>query len=83
MRYYQVRYGGCNHNGVLSETQLRTGAKGQELDPDTTMMIKVDLFTCNACLNMEPGYSSDSVLHPIISARMLSPLELYQSGFAV
>jgi hypothetical protein len=76
MRYYQVRYVGWNHSGILSEKQLSTDAKGERLNPDT--MTKENLYTCNACLNGEPGYCSESVLHPIDAARKLSPLEVFQ-----
>ncbi len=82
--YHQVRYGGCNHTGILSETQLRTGAKGQQLNPET--LAKEDLHMCNACLNGEPGCNTingeddRTVLRPIVSARKLSPLEVFQIG---
>jgi hypothetical protein len=77
--YYQVRYGGCNHSGIMSESQLHTSAKGQQINPE--IMTSENIFTCNACLNAEPGYCSDTVLHPIISARKLTPLEIFQLGF--
>jgi hypothetical protein len=77
MRYYQVRFSGCNHSSILSERQLKnTEVKGQQLNLDT--MAPENLYTSNACLNGEPGYCSESVLHPIDAARKLSPLEVFQ-----
>ena len=75
MRYYQVRYGGYNHSDILSEKQLSTDAKGERLNPDT--MTRENLYACNACLNGEPGYCSESVLHPIDAASKLSPVEVF------
>ena len=76
MRYYQVRYGGCNHSGILSETQLRTDAMGEQLNPVT--MTKENTYQCQACLNDEPGACGETVLHGIESAKKLTLLEVRQ-----
>jgi hypothetical protein len=77
--YYYVRYAGCDHTALMPEKEFLTGAKGQQLNPET--MTKEDLHMCNACLNAERGYCSESVLHPIAAARKLSPLEVFDAGF--
>jgi hypothetical protein len=85
MHFYRVRFSRCNHNSILSETQLKTGAKSQQLNPDT--MNKEDFYLCPACMNGEPGCNSIngkeddlSALRPIANATKLSPLEIFQSG---
>ena len=83
IRYFQVRFGGCNHSSFLTEAQLRSSAKGERLNPEKG--VKEDLYMCPACMNGEPGCSSingqddgRSVLRSVASVRRLSPLEVFQ-----
>ena len=77
MEYYRVRYG-CGHHSVLSKNDLQKNVKAHQFNGET--MTPENLYTCNACLNGEPGFCDKTTLHPITSAKKLSPLEIFQLG---
>jgi hypothetical protein len=51
--HYNIRLEGCNHEQIMTDTQLVTERKGQRIHRNTG--IKEDLYFCNGCLEGKPG----------------------------
>jgi hypothetical protein len=74
---YEVIMSGCNHRHILDARKLVTGAIETRFDIENG--IKQDYYVCPKCAapreNGVTDFCMDSVLHKVLRARKLTPLD--------
>jgi hypothetical protein len=75
--YYEVILQGCNHRHIWDARKIATGAIESRFDAETGT--KQDYHVCQKCAalreNGVTNFCMESVLHRVLSARKLTPLE--------
>jgi hypothetical protein len=69
---WKVIFSGCNHSAIMSEMELANPIETQ-FNPEK--LLKEDVYVCPRCANGERGFCMNSVLHPILTATKLTPLD--------